>query len=1005
MIQPRQFAGFALILAAAAGLAEAQTAQALISGTVRDGRSGRGIAARIVVTGAGQRVQLQSDAAGRFSALLLPPGSYRVRVDAAGFQAQEVRQLELRVAGRIELQFPMRPLADVWDAGRYRSQPIPGTGAQGSEAVVTYFGPDMDTIQSGSFSPNRGSASRLESAISDAVEPGRLRELPLVGRDTYTLLALQPGVTSDGATARGLGLSVMGQRPSSGSFLLDGVEINNNLLSGPAAAAAPEAIAEYRLSTAAYSAEFGRTSGFVANAITVAGGSTWHGLLYGNLKNSALNANSFARNTSGLPRKPLREGQTGVRAGGPVIRNQLSASLSTERLTSRSVADDVTVQLPATGFDLVSTGQARELLRRFPPFVRPASRAVSAPVTTQPPSSIDRWTSIARADWTGRWGTLSARTFLVRFTVPDFSWSPYPDFVSALEQPYRNTAVNWAWRWRPRVANEFRAALSRSQIGWERPHPEIPALAEAAAGTVLPGSPLFDSYQRTDRLQEWSDGVTWVLGGHILKAGGNILRRQSGIRSLPGGGGQFVFETMLEFGAGTPSLLRAGVARGTLPRLRLGSGVTAEDQLQAALYVQDTWKLTRQLTLNVGLRQEQFRAPRQDGRALYANQSLWLGRFGVSFAPQAEGRWLLRAAYGLYADRAFDNLWQTVPYNNLALESFLLGTGGIPYDYLRPLAEQLPRLEGQPLTGVFPDTTRIDPALRDALVQTFFAGIESRWGGLTLESAVTGALGRRLLTTDWVQRGTLPRVRWRSHQGTSDYVGLQNSVRWKHSLGLLIASYTWSRAADTQSEPLAGEFFDLSYARVTASASSRRRAQFEHEGDSSGERGAADFDQRHNFTAAALWEWRGWRFSHLAAVRSGFPYSVTAGERRAAVLADPAIRRPIPGGYRLLTRSAFAEPGAGAGGARNSFRGPGLASIDASVARTIGIRERWRLTLRADLYNVLNRANLGNPESDLFSPDFGAARYGRQGRDAGFPTLRPLTESPREVQLMLRLEF
>ena len=82
------------------------------------------------------------------------------------------------------------------------------------------------------------------------------------------MLLLLPDVTSDAATARGLGFSVNGQRPSSSNYLLDGTENNNLLVTGPLSAAVPEFIQEYRVSTSDYSAEYGRTSGFVANAIT-----------------------------------------------------------------------------------------------------------------------------------------------------------------------------------------------------------------------------------------------------------------------------------------------------------------------------------------------------------------------------------------------------------------------------------------------------------------------------------------------------------------------------------------------------------------------------------------------------------------------------------------------------------------------------------------------------------------------------------------------------------------
>ena len=86
------------------------------------------------------------------------------------------------------------------------------------------------------------------------------------------MLVTQPGVTSDAATGRGLGLAVNGQRPSASNFLLDGVENNNYLITGPLITVAPEAIQEYRVSTNNFSAEYGRTSGFVANAITRSGG-------------------------------------------------------------------------------------------------------------------------------------------------------------------------------------------------------------------------------------------------------------------------------------------------------------------------------------------------------------------------------------------------------------------------------------------------------------------------------------------------------------------------------------------------------------------------------------------------------------------------------------------------------------------------------------------------------------------------------------------------------------
>src|SRR5205085_5118948 len=119
----------------------------------------------------------------------------------------------------------------------------------------------------GTFEPERFVPGQLEPSISDVIAPRAIATLPLAGRDIYSALALLPGVTTDSSSNRSLGLSANGQRPTSSNFLLDGLEENDQLLSGPAVQLAPEMIQEYRVSTSNFSAEYGRTSGYLANAI------------------------------------------------------------------------------------------------------------------------------------------------------------------------------------------------------------------------------------------------------------------------------------------------------------------------------------------------------------------------------------------------------------------------------------------------------------------------------------------------------------------------------------------------------------------------------------------------------------------------------------------------------------------------------------------------------------------------------------------------------------------
>src|SRR5713226_6512371 len=338
----------AVVLVFFAWAAAGQTTQGLIAGRLVNSQTGAPIGgAQVTYSNAatGSSGVTTSDARGNFFLPMLSPGQYRIRATAAGFQAREVQELELPVAARLELNFQLRPLNDVWESGQYRSVFLPG-----SKTIVTFYGPDVDSSRSGTFEATQGRRGALESTVSQVIDPAQVRDLPLAGRDVYTMLVTQPGVTADTGTARGLGLAINGQRPSSSNFMLDGLENNNYLVTGPLSPVAPEAIEEYRVSTNNFSAEYGRTSGFVANAVTRSGGNQFHGIGYFYLKNDALNANGFQENLAGLPRTPVKENQIGFQAGGPIRKQSLFFSSAFEHLRSRGRQDPTDFRLPTTAF-------------------------------------------------------------------------------------------------------------------------------------------------------------------------------------------------------------------------------------------------------------------------------------------------------------------------------------------------------------------------------------------------------------------------------------------------------------------------------------------------------------------------------------------------------------------------------------------------------------------------------------------------------------------------------
>ena len=169
----------------------------------------------------------------------------------------------------------------------------------------------------------------------------------------------------------------------------------------------------------------------------------------------------------------------------------------------------------------------------------------------------------------------------------------------------------------------------------------------------------------------------------------------------------------------------------------------------------------------------------------------------------------------------------------------------------------------------------------------------------------------------------------------------------------------------------------------------------------------------------------------MAVFRSGFPYSVLgptaqvsgqsfALNNRANIIDPNMVFLPnpvsVPGGVQLLNFADFsaAAPGQLGNSGRNAFGGPGFYNLDLSLARSFPLRwlgEVGRLTFRADAFNVLNHANLGNPDAGFdptqspLTTTFGTATFGRQGAQSGVSAVSPLNETPRQVQLSVRIIF
>ena len=1055
------------LLAAAPLLATAQSTNGLVAGRVTDAATGGAIGGASVVyralaIGASGRSLTSAD--GRFALAALSPDTYQVRVSADGFQPQEVSGLELAVAARLEVDFRLRPLADVFSSREQAGITVPG-----SATLVRFFGPDVDMSRTQFLPALRTSQSLLEPSLSEVIHPREIRDLPLAGRDVYSLLVTQAGVTADSGTARGLGLAANGQRPSSANFLLDGVEHNNNLITGPLTAIAPEAVQEYRFTSSNFSAEFGGTSGFIANAATRAGGAKWHGTAYYYGKRAGLNAAGFQENRLGLQKAPSRENQPGFQVGGPLRRDRLFVSGALEIFRSRSEGEAREFLLPGPGLTefTAANGPTRRLLQRYPSPVTGKPGTLVTPAQFRPPVSVNRLVMLQRGDWLLAGGAhrLISRLSISGLNRPDFIWTPYPDFVSPLRQRDVSLMGGSSNLLRPNLSSESRVAYARNAIEWARAHPEVPSLS-SGDGVALPGSPAFYDYRNRSSSWELRNTMTWIRGAHIFKFGGSGLLRSMSVLQSTGRDGLYLFDTVIDWALDEPQTLAAPFNRAGAPAaLRIPDANRHFQRRQFAGFLQDTWRLTPRIAVNAGVRYDSYGAPVNDGETKdltlslgagtdfatrlatarftappsFGNQTVhaadrndWAGRFGISWSSGCGA--VVRGSYGIFYDRLFDNAWQNIRANSIQLGLFSLPSGS--RNYLEPLQTALTRLQGSRFAAGFPAPVLIQPGFRTGYSQSYFFGVEQRAGGSwAFEINTAGSLGRKLATTDIVNRQTrlttAPRmISYLSNQGLSDYRALTAVARFRPAFGLLHVAYTLSHATDLQSEPLSGDFFDLSFTRAAGPARNAGIPAFSRELDPSGDRGNSNFDQRHNFVVYSVWDLpgksrllRNWKIAQMAAARSGFPLTVfgpsTLGSdgqfllnARTDVLDETAAVASIPvaGGERWLNAAAFRIPAAGQQGntKRNAFRGPGLVNLDLSLTRSFALPrlgESSRLSLRMDAFNFLNHANLNSPGTLLGSRDFGIALRGRTGRDGGFPALTPFTETARQLQFLLRVEF
>jgi outer membrane receptor protein involved in Fe transport len=632
-----------LVLTHLAGIAHAQVEQGAITGRVFDESGGvvPGVSVTVTETGTGAVRETHTNGAGQYSVPYLPIGTYEVTAALSGFSSARVTAVMIRVGLTATVDLSLKP------------------GPLQTEITVT-----ADAVQLELQSP----------ALGNVVSGRQMIELPLVGRNPYSLVTLAPGVVDRGNA--GTGPLINGARSNSTSVLLDGAEQRNSTTNDLNYSPPLESVQEFKVVTNGLSAEFGRTGGGVISAATRAGTNAFHGSIYGYMRKDKFNANSWTNNRNNVPKGKEDIKQYGFTLGGPVRRDHTFFFINMERsksLTPDNLIRTVPTVLQRAGDFSQTRTSAGQLITIYDPlttrpnpaggFIRdpfpgnviPADRIdpiAKAILDHYPQPTNDNATQnfvrertrtsaalpmVVRVDHTaGRHrifgsfrqsnGKDDSPTVSVAFPDPGTNGEFGTRANDRLSSVLSDTVV-----FRPNLVAEIRVGYTRNRFT------TTPATLGLDFGTLGIGSAdsalkahsalamfprievgggidslgmnragLIDDLEDTRELQAH---VTWLNGSHTVKGGVQAARMGFDVFRPEYPSGQYTFGAGFTQGPNPATAsTTAGFGFATfLLGAPTGGQITGDPRFHTAQkyvapYVQDDWKITNDVTVNLGVR-------------------------------------------------------------------------------------------------------------------------------------------------------------------------------------------------------------------------------------------------------------------------------------------------------------------------------------------------------------------------------------------------------------------
>lgn len=1031
----------------------AQTATGSISGMVQDETGAVVPGAQVTVTNVEKGISssLATDASGRYHVPNLIPGHYEIQTQVSGFETAVRKGIQVTVGSNLEINMTLK------------------VGQVAQQTVVTAEAPIVETAS---------------SALLGLVDEKTVRELPLNGRSFDQLISLESSAPtfrsrSPAGAIHGMSAvySVNGARTRANMFLIDGTE----MVGATQASTLPggvlgknmgvDAVQEFTILTSNYSSAYGKKGGGIINIATRSGTNQLHGSVFEFLRNSALDARNFFDQGSSPP--PFRRNNFGGALGGP-IRKDHSFFFGTYEglreglgLTSLAIVPDADAH---RGF-LPQAGNPGQLLNvGVAPSVRPY-------LDTLFPLPNGRNFGNGTGELQGHPNQISSQDFfLVRFdqrlsdkyslfgrfnftegsrTNPDIN----PIFIESETNRDHITTLELK-RAAATTVNVLRFGYTRSRTyltsfstvpldpslnfyPWADLVGQIAFSASVTSVALLSPAGSSSNVDRSFVLNQFdlADQVYHYRGAHSLQFGVQMQRIQNNQRYTPGSTrGNFEFADLASFLAGKATLFQGTTGE--------NDPTKAYRQIYFSTFIQDDYKLRRNLTLNLGLRYELFTVPVEAsgnrisnyhrhlvngylvvdslptlGSPMFqGNHNGFAPRVGFAWDPWNDGKLVVRGGFGMFYDQIDSEYFILTPPNPPFVTQLTVNNPPFPRGF-----------SGAAGTTPIPGPDVIDFGLNVPTRLQYSFGVQRQ---ITASNAVSVSyVGSNSyhLTRQWDTNTARPQILaggvlfypagaprlnpevGRTRSLISDAVARYNSLqmdfmqRASRNIRFKV-SYTFAHSLDDASTTAGSQASGTSQATQNPFD---RRADY----------GLSVFDLRHNLVTNFTYDVPagnltgraknivgGWQLGGIVSVSSGTPFTALVGFNRSRDLSRyvpdrpnlkaGASNNPVKGGPDLyFDPSAFELQPAGFYGnlGRDTLIGPGFVNVDMTISKSTSLNERLKADFRAEFFNLMNRANFDLPNHSTFNSN--GSPFGAAGR------IQNTVSTSRQIQFGLKLTF